>query len=331
MSKSNQEYKVRDCAIDDEYDTIDSDATIEEAAKKMKKIGFPDLVVIEKGTSKVLGVVADFDIVQNIVAEGKDPKTEKVTAAMYSIEPVTLDALVSDAFIKMQELNVNIVPIVKGEKLVGVCSIQDAWSYIPDQNVDDVGFIAVSDPNNAELWFSSVCSLVAYILGILLPLVGIFGFFIADSANISALLGTARSGSVTFYLFEAQGSDSLYTFINLISRSPIWALIVVCSFAVLIIGTLGMFSIIYTRFSDVRNIKTGQVVRIIIPTLVIALMILEWILLLVAFGLVGILANVTVDAIGLIMSILSMVLFFAAINSEYIFRQEKASGAEVSS
>ena len=102
MSKSNQEYKVRDCAIDDEYDTIDSDATIEDAAKKMKQIGVPDLVVIEKGTSKVMGVVADFDIVQNIVAEGKDPKTEKVTAAMYSITPVGLETPVSEAFKKMQ-------------------------------------------------------------------------------------------------------------------------------------------------------------------------------------------------------------------------------------
>ena len=223
------------------------------------------------------------------------------------------------------------MPVVKGKKLVGVCSIQDVWSFIPNKSVDDIGFIAVSDPNNAELWLSSVCSMVAYILGILLPLVGIFGFFTADSANISALLGSARSGTVTFYLFEAQGIDSLYPFINLISRSPIWAVIVVCSFAVLIIGTLGMFSIIYTRFSDVRNVQVGQVVRIIIPTLVVALMILEWVLLLLAFGLVGILANVMVDPIGLIMSIVSIVLFLVAINSEFIFRQEKTSGAEVSS
>ena len=60
-----KEYLVKDLVIDDEYDTIDADAKVIDAAKKMKKLGIPDLVVVEKGSNKVLGVVADFDIVEN--------------------------------------------------------------------------------------------------------------------------------------------------------------------------------------------------------------------------------------------------------------------------
>ena len=71
-----KEYFVRDLVIDDEYGIIDSNATIQDAAKKMKELGVPDLVVVEIENQKVLGVIADFDIVQNTVAEGKDVKTE---------------------------------------------------------------------------------------------------------------------------------------------------------------------------------------------------------------------------------------------------------------
>ncbi|MDX1799258.1 MAG: CBS domain-containing protein, partial [Candidatus Lokiarchaeia archaeon] len=82
-----KEYFVRDLVIDDEYGIIDSNATIQDAAKKMKEIGIPDLVVVEGENQKVMGVIADFDIVKNIVADGKDIKSEKVISAMYKIDP----------------------------------------------------------------------------------------------------------------------------------------------------------------------------------------------------------------------------------------------------
>ena len=73
-----KEYYVRDLVINDEYGIIDSKATIQDAAKKMKELGVPDLVVIKEEKQKVIGVIADFDIIQNVVAEGNDAKTEKV-------------------------------------------------------------------------------------------------------------------------------------------------------------------------------------------------------------------------------------------------------------
>ncbi|MFW9819790.1 MAG: CBS domain-containing protein, partial [Candidatus Thorarchaeota archaeon] len=66
-----KEYFVKDLIIDDEYGIIESNATIQEAAQKMKELGVPDLVVIDGENQEVLGVIADFDIVQNTVAEGK--------------------------------------------------------------------------------------------------------------------------------------------------------------------------------------------------------------------------------------------------------------------
>ena len=175
---SLKEYTIKDLIINDEYGIIDSNATIQDAAKKMKELGVPDLVVIKGEQQKVVGVIADFDIVQNVVAEGSDAKTEKVISTMYKISPVTLDTPVNEAFTRMRNLNVNVVPVVENEKLVGVATIHDCWSYIPDQNVDEIGLIPVKNTRVAEFWFASACAIIAFVIGIILPLVGSMAIFL---------------------------------------------------------------------------------------------------------------------------------------------------------
>ncbi|MCP4764436.1 MAG: CBS domain-containing protein [archaeon] len=318
----SKEFSIKDLVIDDEYGIIDSNASVQEAAKKMKELGVPDLVVVENET-KVLGVVADFDIVQNIIAEGKDAQTEKVIAAMYSITPVKLETPVIEAFTKMQDLNVNVIPVVSTEnKLLGVASIHDCWSYIPDENTDEIGLIPVSDPKNAEFWFASVCSITAFVLGILLPLTGIVGYFSGNLSNLKDLFTMDRSGAITFYLFQVNGTDFYSPISNLIAANGvIWLLLVICGFLVLISGILGLFSLFYSSFSDIRNIQTSPIVRMILPGSVIIFMILEWILYYVALA--GL--TVTIDGTGLIITIISIVLILAAINRNMIF---KSSGEE---
>ncbi len=336
MSKSKKEYFVRDLIIDDEYGIIDSNASIQDAAKKMKELGVPDLVVVEKESNKILGVVADFDIVQNVVAEGIDPKSAKVISAMYTITSVSLDTPVFEAFTRMRDLQVNVVPVVEKEKLIGVCTIQDCWDYIPDVSEDDIGLIPVADPKNAEFWFTSVCSILAFVLGILLPLVGVFGYFSANQTDLMNFFGMAeiRGGEITFYLFEARGTDFFFPLSNLIARNGfIWAILVTCSFSILIIGIIGLFSLIYTSFSDARNIKTGRIVRTVIPWLIIVFMILEWVFFIIGFMTAAPPVNVLIDGIGLFMSITSILLFLLAINRNYLFRQKgisKSSTVEVS-
>ena len=41
LGLSKKEYFIKDLVIDDEYGVIDSNATIQEAAKKMKELGVP--------------------------------------------------------------------------------------------------------------------------------------------------------------------------------------------------------------------------------------------------------------------------------------------------
>jgi CBS domain-containing protein len=326
MALTKKEYFVKDLVIDDEYGIIDSNATIQEAAKKMKELGVPDLVVVEEESQKVLGVIADFDIVKNDVAEGKDTKTEKVLSTMYRISPVSLDTPVTEAFNRMRDLNVNVVPVVKDEKLVGVSTIQDCWSFIPDQTVDEIGLIPVKNTKTAEFWFASVCVILALTLGIILPLAGIFGFFNAKQSGILSLLGIAPvvgDPLVMFNLFDARGMGILVPFLDLyIKNGPIWLVIDIFSILMLLFGIIAFFSIVYTSFSDSRNLQTGWIIRTIIPGLAVFFIAFEWILFGIAFALETPQPAVTIDPVGLTMSIVSMILFLLAIGRDYIFRSE---------
>ena len=328
LSLSKKEYFIKDLVIDDEYGVIDANATIQDAAKKMKELGVPDLVVVEEKSDKVLGVIADFDIIQNIVAKGSDPKEEKVISTMYKIESLSLDDPVTEAFARMRDLNVNVVPVVENEKLVGVCTIQDCWSFIPDEDYDDVGLISVADTRSAEFWFASVCTIIAFVLGVIFPLVGIYGFFSGNPAELLSFFGMAaiEGESVLFGLFEARGINFLVPFVNLINTNGIiWLIIVIFSVLIVIFGILALFSIMFSSYSKVRNVQTGFLVQFLLPILFIAFLIINWILLGIAFAIAVPTPNVTVDGVGLTLSIISMVLVLAAIYRDYFFRQKESA------
>jgi CBS domain-containing protein len=328
-----KEYFVRDLVIDDEYGIINSNATIQETAKKMKELGVPDLVVVEGENQKVLGVIADFDIVQNTVAEGKDVKTEKVISTMYKITPVSLDTPVTEAFTKMRDLNVNIVPVVENEKLVGVCSIHDCWSFIPDQNIDQIGLIPVRNTKAAEFWFASVSAIIAFTIGILLPLAGIFGFYSGYYSNLMSLLGMGPivgDPILFFTLFDVRGVGIMLPYLNL--AGSIWITIDIFSILMLLSGIIGLFAIIYTSFSDTRNLQTSWIIRILVPGLTVFFMAFEWILFGIAFTIQTPQPIISIDPIALTLSIISMILLLLAINRDYIFRgieESKVKNSEV--
>ena len=332
MDLNDKEFLVENLVIDDEYGVIESNATVQDAAKKMKSLGVPDLVVEDAESKKVLGVIADFDIVQNVVAEGSDAKTASVLTAMYKIEPVRLKNTVKEAFDRMQALQVNVVPVVEKDKLIGVCTIQDCWSYIPDKTVDSVGLIPITNTRIAEFWFASTCAILGFVLGILLPLIGVYGFFLGNQADLLSFFGFAeiRGGIIEFELFEARGIDFLVPFANLIARNGvIWVFIIINGFIILILGILGLFSLIYASFSDARAIRTGLFVRKFIPFLLILFMIIEWILYAIAFASAGPDVKVIVDGLGLTMSILAMLLFLGAVYRDYVFRSKTIPTTEV--
>ena len=332
MALSKQEFYIRDLVIDDEYGIIDSNATIQDAAKKMKELGVPDLVVVEGETQKVLGVIADFDIVKNVVAEGSNVKTERVISTMYTITPVSLDTPVEEAFTRMRDLHVNVVPVVEKEKLIGVATIHDCWSYIPDKIIDEIGLIPVRNTKVAEFWFASACAIIAFVLGILLPTLGVFSFFTGDQLDLQDFLSKAfpMGGKVTFHVFEARGVDVFVQLTDLIATNgEIWLVVVIIGILMVIFGIIGLISIIYASFSNVKNYQTGYLIQYVIPGLMVVFIVLEWIFYAIAFATTEPPVNIKIDGIGLTFSIISMLLILGAIFRDYIFREIESPQSDI--
>ena len=60
---------------------------------------------------------------------------------MYTIEPVTTANTVSEAFSRMRDLDVSVVPVLENDEVIGVATITDCWGLLPDKYEDQKGFI----------------------------------------------------------------------------------------------------------------------------------------------------------------------------------------------
>ena len=76
--------------------------------------------------AQLQGIVTDRDIVTRNIANGKDPKTEKVRDIMTTnVSTVSPDADVNDVTRQMAEKQVRRVPVVENGNLVGMATLGD--------------------------------------------------------------------------------------------------------------------------------------------------------------------------------------------------------------
>jgi signal-transduction protein with cAMP-binding, CBS, and nucleotidyltransferase domain len=122
------EIKVKDMMIK-KVVSVDENSTVQKAAEKMKKIGS---VLVRKG-KKVYGIVTDSDIIKKVVAKGLDPKKVKVKdIASYPLITVKADDTVQHASYLMRKHNIKRLPVVEGNRIVGIISATDIAKHIPD-------------------------------------------------------------------------------------------------------------------------------------------------------------------------------------------------------
>lgn len=116
--------KIRDIMTRD-VEVIDSDASLKEAADKMRSLNVGSLPVVHNDS--VVGMLTDRDITVRATAEGRDPNNtpvkDVVTAdVVYCFE----DQDVSEASDLMSRMQIRRLPILSRDKrLVGVVSLGD--------------------------------------------------------------------------------------------------------------------------------------------------------------------------------------------------------------
>lgn len=104
--------------------TVEPSATAKDAAEIMKKENLGTVLVAEG--DRLRGLVTDRQIATKVVAAGKDPEETRVSEFMTK-SPVTAspDMEMEDASRIIGENGIRRVPVVQGERLMGIISAAD--------------------------------------------------------------------------------------------------------------------------------------------------------------------------------------------------------------
>lgn len=136
--------RVRD-AMTRKLVTMDGNDSVFAAARKMRDEGVGDVLVTESG--KLKGIVTDRDIVVRAAAEDKDLKTTELQQlCQREVFSVNADASIADVMRMMEEKAVRRIPVVEGEKPIGIVSLGDL--AILGRDRDALEAISAAAPNN---------------------------------------------------------------------------------------------------------------------------------------------------------------------------------------
>lgn len=99
-------------------------ATVREAARLMEARNVGSVLVMEK--ERLAGIFTERDLVQRVVAAGRDPEDTRLAAVM-TAKPDTVapDTTALDALRLMHDGGYRHLPVVEGERVLGVVSRRD--------------------------------------------------------------------------------------------------------------------------------------------------------------------------------------------------------------
>ncbi|HSV64988.1 MAG TPA: CBS domain-containing protein [Mycobacteriales bacterium] len=121
------------------------DRPLVEAAERMRDAGIGDVVVYDD--DEVYGVVTDRDIVVRGVAGGRDMiRTPLRDVCSRNLATISPDAPIDQAVTLMRERAVRRLPVLDGDKLVGIVSLGDLAVERDERST--LGGISAAPPNN---------------------------------------------------------------------------------------------------------------------------------------------------------------------------------------
>ena len=131
MGTSIKEVMTRDVRA------YEPNATVADAAKVMAQEDVGPVPIVEEG--RLVGIVTDRDIVVRVVAEGRDPNATTVRE-IASTELVTVapDDDLDEALHLLAERQVRRLPVVEGDRLVGIVAQADVARLGKDKQTGEV-------------------------------------------------------------------------------------------------------------------------------------------------------------------------------------------------
>ncbi len=125
--------------------TVQASTPITEVAMAMRDEDIGDVIVLDDG--KICGIVTDRDVVVRALAEGRDPSSTKVAdICSRDLTTVAPGDPIDKAVKLMRERSIRRIPVVQGDRPVGIVSIGDlAQDRDPESALAD---ISAAPPNS---------------------------------------------------------------------------------------------------------------------------------------------------------------------------------------
>jgi CBS domain-containing protein len=118
-------------------ETCSTDATVAEAAKAMAKHDVGPIPVVDG--ERIVGLLTDRDIVVRVVAEGLNPESTTVgEVASSDLSTVSPDEDLDQALRLLAERQVRRLPVVEGDRLVGILAQADIARHGDDSRTGQV-------------------------------------------------------------------------------------------------------------------------------------------------------------------------------------------------
>jgi CBS domain-containing protein len=112
--------------------TVKTDDTVHDAVKKMNKFDIGSVIVMSSG--RPVGIITETNVMRRIVEPRMDPATVWTKDIMSSpLTTIDLNAALEEAAKIMADKRINRLPVIDGDKLVGVISSTDIVKASPTQ------------------------------------------------------------------------------------------------------------------------------------------------------------------------------------------------------
>ena len=130
-----------------EVDLVDQSETAWQAAERMHQRAVGTLVVLSD-TQEVIGIVTDRDLVERVLAVGRDPNTTMVGDVMtHAPKTVSEDASIESALSLMRNGRFRRLPVVDAQaKLVGLLSLDDVLMLLAEEFTQIGGLLERETP-----------------------------------------------------------------------------------------------------------------------------------------------------------------------------------------
>jgi CBS domain-containing protein len=112
--------------------TLSPTATVQEAAKKMADHHVGSIVVLEG--DKLVGIFTERDLLNRVISKGLDPQAVALSGVMSkNVRTVSVEDSVEGCYQKMQDTKCRHIPLVEGDKVVGIVTMRNILEFLTEQ------------------------------------------------------------------------------------------------------------------------------------------------------------------------------------------------------